>query len=36
MNMAVIIVGRSGSKTDQDIPKQFINIYDKSGANSSY
>ena len=29
MNIAVIIAGGSGSRMGQDIPKQFINIYDK-------
>ncbi len=29
MNVAVIIAGGSGKRTGQDIPKQFINIYDK-------
>lgn len=28
-NIAVIIAGGSGSRMGQDIPKQFINIYDK-------
>lgn len=29
MNYAVIIAGGSGSRMGQDIPKQFINVYDK-------
>ena len=29
MNIAVIIAGGSGSRMSQDIPKQFINVYDK-------
>ena len=29
MNVAVIIAGGSGSRMRQDIPKQFINVYDK-------
>lgn len=29
MNVAIILAGGSGSRTAQDIPKQFINIYDK-------
>lgn len=29
MNIAVIIAGGSGARMGQDIPKQFINIYDK-------
>lgn len=29
MNTAIIIAGGSGSRMGQDIPKQFINIYDK-------
>lgn len=29
MNIALIIAGGSGKRTGQDIPKQFINIYDK-------
>lgn len=29
MNIAIIIAGGSGSRMGQDIPKQFINIYDK-------
>lgn len=29
MNIAVIIAGGSGHRMDQDIPKQFINVYDK-------
>ncbi len=29
MNTAVIIAGGSGSRMGQDIPKQFINVYDK-------
>lgn len=29
MNIAIIIAGGSGNRMGQDIPKQFINIYDK-------
>lgn len=29
MNVGVIIAGGSGSRMNQDIPKQFINVYDK-------
>lgn len=29
MNIAVIIAGGSGRRAGQDIPKQFINVYDK-------
>ena len=29
MNIAIILAGGSGSRTAQDIPKQFINIYEK-------
>ncbi|MEI2394586.1 IspD/TarI family cytidylyltransferase [Paenibacillus phytohabitans] len=29
MNFAIIIAGGSGNRMNQDIPKQFINIYDK-------
>ena len=29
MNYAVIIAGGSGARMGQDIPKQFINVYDK-------
>lgn len=29
MNVAVIIAGGSGARMNQDIPKQFINVYDK-------
>lgn len=29
MNVAVIIAGGSGHRMGQDIPKQFIHIYDK-------
>ena len=28
MNIAIILAGGSGSRTAQDIPKQFINIYE--------
>ena len=28
-NIAVIIAGGSGNRMGQDIPKQFINVYDK-------
>ena len=29
MNIALIIAGGSGSRMGQDIPKQFLNVYDK-------
>ena len=29
MNIALILAGGCGSRTEQDIPKQFINVYDK-------
>ncbi len=29
MNVAIIIAGGKGSRMGQDIPKQFINVYDK-------
>ena len=29
MNIALIIAGGSGKRMGQDIPKQFINVYDK-------
>ena len=29
MNIAVIVAGGSGSRMGQEIPKQFINVYDK-------
>ena len=29
MNVALIIAGGSGQRMNQDIPKQFINVYDK-------
>ena len=29
MNIAMILAGGCGSRTEQDIPKQFINVYDK-------
>ena len=29
MNIAIIIAGGSGQRMGQDIPKQFINVYDK-------
>ena len=29
MKVAVIIAGGSGARMGQDIPKQFINVYDK-------
>jgi 2-C-methyl-D-erythritol 4-phosphate cytidylyltransferase len=29
MNIALIIAGGSGKRTNQDIPKQFLNVYDK-------
>ena len=28
MNVALIIAGGSGVRTQQDIPKQFINVFD--------
>ena len=29
MNVAILIAGGSGCRMGQDIPKQFLNIYDK-------
>ena len=29
MNIALIIAGGVGARMGQDIPKQFINVYDK-------
>ena len=29
MNVAIVIAGGSGKRMNQDIPKQFINVYDK-------
>ena len=29
MNVALIIAAGSGKRMNQDIPKQFINVYDK-------
>ena len=29
MNIAIIIAGGSGQRMGLDIPKQFINVYDK-------
>ena len=29
MNIAILIAGGSGKRMGQDIPKQFINVYDK-------
>ena len=29
MNIAIIIAGGSGQRSGQDIPKQFIHVYDK-------
>lgn len=29
MNMAILLAGGSGVRTEQDVPKQFINVYDK-------
>ena len=29
MNVAIIIAGGSGKRMGQDIPKQFLNVYDK-------
>ena len=29
MNTALIVAGGSGARMGQDIPKQFINVYDK-------
>ena len=29
MNMALILAGGYGSRTEQDIPKQFMNVYEK-------
>jgi 2-C-methyl-D-erythritol 4-phosphate cytidylyltransferase len=33
MNIALIIAGGTGKRTQQEIPKQFINVYDKPSAN---
>lgn len=30
MNVALIIAGGSGTRMHQDIPKQFLNVYDLS------
>ena len=32
MNIAIIIAGGVGSRMGQDLPKQFINVYDPSFA----
>ena len=29
MNVALILAGGSGKRTEQDVPKQFINVFDK-------
>lgn len=29
MNVALVLAGGSGSRTEQSIPKQFISIYEK-------
>ena len=29
MNIALILAGGSGKRTEQDVPKQFLNVYDK-------
>ncbi|MDE7018137.1 MAG: 2-C-methyl-D-erythritol 4-phosphate cytidylyltransferase [Lachnospiraceae bacterium] len=29
MNIAILLAGGSGIRTEQDVPKQFINVYDK-------
>lgn len=29
MNVALLLAGGSGSRTEQDVPKQFMNVYDK-------
>lgn len=29
MNIAMILAGGSGKRTEQDVPKQFMNVYDK-------
>lgn len=29
MNVALILAGGSGKRTEQDVPKQFMNVYDK-------
>ena len=31
MNVALILAGGSGKRTEQDVPKQFINVFDKHG-----
>ena len=34
MNIALILAGGYGSRTAQDIPKQFMNVYDKKSVNT--
>ena len=29
MNIAIILAGGTGTRMEQDIPKQFIHVYDK-------
>ena len=29
MNVALILAGGSGTRTEQSVPKQFLSIYDK-------
>ena len=29
MNVALLLAGGSGSRTEQDVPKQFFNVYDR-------
>ena len=29
MNIAVLLAGGSGTRTEQDVPKQFFNVYEK-------
>ena len=29
MNIALIVAGGCGKRANQDIPKQFLNVYDK-------
>lgn len=33
MNIAIIIAGGIGARMGQDLPKQFINVYDKPVLN---
>ncbi len=29
MNIALLLAGGSGTRTEQDVPKQFFNVYEK-------